>query len=136
MGVEGIIVDTDVLIALVKKNLLDSFLWKFDGHITVITLYEYVRGRGYFGKLLEEEKNWLEKMFTILPLSNDSLLKASEIWITLRRKGELVSDRDILNASIAISSGLPFCTGNTRHYKKMIEFGLDLVPWKDIERMM
>ena len=131
-----LIVDTDVLIALVRNELLDAFQWKFYGYLTVITLYEYVRGRGYFGADIESEKEQLEKMFTILNITNEVLKKMCEIYIELRRRGLLVSDRDLINGAIAITNDLPLSTNNVRHYERLKEFGLKLVTWDELERYL
>ena len=131
-----LIVDTDVLIALVRNELLDAFQWKFYGYLTVITLYEYVRGREYFGADIESEKEQLEKMFTILNITNEVLKKMCEIYIELRRRGLLVSDRDLINGAIAITNDLPLSTNNVRHYERLKEFGLKLVTWDELERYL
>jgi len=128
-----LILDTDVLILLVKEKLLDVFQWKFYGYITTITLYEYVRGRAYFGANIESEKRSLEHMFTILNITNNVVRKICEIYVKLRHRGILISDRDLINGAIAITNDLPFCTNNIKHYKRLEEFGLNLISWTQLK---
>ncbi len=131
-----LIIDTDVLILLVKNKLLDIFQWKFYGYLTIITLYEYVRGRGYFGAKIESEKKTLEKMFTILGITNDVLRKMCEIYIELRKRGQLISDRDLINGAIAITNNLPLSTNNIRHYERLKDFGLKLATWNELRKYL
>ncbi|MFP4325680.1 MAG: PIN domain-containing protein [Desulfonatronovibrio sp.] len=45
--------------------------------------------------------------------------RAAEIYSTLRRKGMLVEDADILIAATALEHGLSMVTGNTRHFLRI-----------------
>ncbi|MCD6514023.1 MAG: type II toxin-antitoxin system VapC family toxin [Candidatus Odinarchaeota archaeon] len=129
-----IIIDTDVFIFLQKENLLLKFLEAYDGYMTEISLYEFLRGTAYYGKDTRREKALIEEIFTILSLDNIAILKASEIWSILIKDGEIISDRDIFNSAIAICRNLPFVTNNTRHYKRVQRFGLKLIPWKQLKK--
>ena len=128
-----LILDTDVLIFLVKEKLLPTFQRKFYGYITTITLYEYVRGRAYFGADIGDEKKNLEQMFTVLNITNSVVKKMCRMYIELRRKGMLISERDIINGAIAITNNLPICTNNLRHYKRLEEFGLNIVSLEQLK---
>lgn len=113
-----ILVDTDVLIEYVKglKELPVSQLF-----ISEITLYEFIRGTREIG----EAKKLLEEGFAVIYHNNSIVLKASEIWKYLKRKGMLIDDRDILIGATAISKNLPLLTNNVRHYERLKEFGLE-----------
>ncbi len=41
----SVAIDTDILIYLSKQKKLSEFVKRFDAHITVITEYEYLRGK-------------------------------------------------------------------------------------------
>jgi len=129
---ENIIIDTDVLIYLNKKKMLDKFVELFDGYITCITLYEYLRGEQRIGRDIKKVKEFLENLFVILPFDNEAIHIASKIWSKLSKQGRIISDRDIINAAIAIVNELPFVTGNLTHYERLKDFGLDLYSLKDL----
>lgn len=133
---EELIIDTDVLIALVKDHLLDKFLLKFYGYITIITLYEYMRGRAYFGHPIEEEKKYIENMFDILNINNEVAKKICEIYVDLRKRGELISDPDLINAAIAITNEIPLATNNLKHYKNLQRYKLKIIPWNALKKVL
>lgn len=112
-----ILLDTDVLIDI-EKGICD--LPKGDLYISVISLYEFIRGRRDY----VEAKKILENIFTILPIDNNVLLKATEIWRKLRRQGVLIDDRDLLIGATAISNKISLLTKNTGHFKRFLDFGL------------
>ncbi len=75
-----VLLDTDVLID-VEKGVRE--LPETENYISVIMLYEFIRGRRDF----EKTKELLEEAFTVIPLTNEVLLKATEIWRSLRAGG-------------------------------------------------
>jgi predicted nucleic acid-binding protein len=117
---ERILVDTDVLIDY-TKGLVD--LPRKRLYISEITLYEFIRGC----KNVREVKALLESAFVVVFHDNDVLVKASEIWIELKKSGELIDERDILIASVAITKGMHLLTRNVKHFKKLEKFGLKLI---------
>lgn len=112
-------IDTDVLIEYVKGNCELSYAQVF---ISEITLYEFIRGT----KNVEKAKEILEDAFVVVFHDNEIIRKASEIWVSLKKRGMLIDDRDILIASTAIAKGLPLMTGNRRHFERLVDFGLNL----------
>ncbi|MCD6163993.1 MAG: hypothetical protein J7J30_00945 [Candidatus Odinarchaeota archaeon] len=81
-----VVIDTSVLIDLIKSGKLIQFAEKYDGCITSVTLYEYLRGELYLGRNISEIKNFLEKIFDILYMDNDAIRKACELWLSLAKK--------------------------------------------------
>jgi len=95
-----VVIDTSVLIDLIKSGKLIQFAEKYDGCITSVTLYEYLRGELYLGRniseiknflekifdILYKIKNFLEKIFDILYMDNDAIRKACELWLSLAKK--------------------------------------------------
>ena len=114
---EGILVDTDVLIDY-TKGFTD--LPKKQLYISEITLYEFIRGC----RDVRKAKELLESAFIVVFHDNDVLVKASEIWIELNKKGELIDERDILIASVAIAKNFKLLTRNVKHFKRLEKFGL------------
>jgi predicted nucleic acid-binding protein len=118
---EGVLIDTDILINYIKGL---TELPKGPVFISEITLYEFLRG----SRDPARAKRLLEEGFRIIFHDNDVILKASELWRTLKESGEMVEDRDLLIAAVSISKNLPLMTGNLRHFDKFRNFGLEF--WK------
>lgn len=118
--VERVLVDTDVLISYVRgrRNLPYG-----EPHISEITLYEFLRGT----KSVSEAKELLEEGFIVIFHDNYIIQRAAEIWIDLRRRGELLDDRDLLIGATAIEKNLPLLTENRRHYERLRRYGLVLL---------
>jgi tRNA(fMet)-specific endonuclease VapC len=64
----------------------------------------------------------------ILPLSDDAVVKAADIYAALKKLGELISDGDILVAAIAITNNLVLITNNSNHFSRIN--GLIIDNWK------
>ena len=124
-----IAIDTDVLIYLVKNKLLERFLEKYDGCITAITEYEYMRGEVKVGIKPSVSKRTLSEAFEILELDNKSIMIASKIWSSLSNEGEIIDERDLLIGAICIAHNVPLWTFNKKHFEKLKKFKLML---KDI----
>ncbi len=122
-----IVLDTDILILLVKLRKLDEFVGRFRAYITVITEYEYLRGEVKAGVNSFVSKDTLEKAFDILYLDNRSVRIASEMWADLVRNRETFDERDLLIGAICIANEIPLWTGNIRHFIKLRKYGLQLV---------
>lgn len=125
-----VVIDTSVLIDLIKSGKLIQFAEKYDGCITSVTLYEYLRGELYLGRNISEIKNFLEKIFDILYMDNDAIRKACELWLSLAKKGKLISEPDIWISAIYITKNLPLVTTNIRHFKRLKEYGLKILSVK------
>ncbi len=111
--------DTDVLIEIDRGRIR---LPDMVCYISSISLYEFIRGKADW----KRAKKLMEKIYFILPLDNDVLLKATQIWRTLKAKGFLIDDRDLLIGATAIVHNLPLYTINKQHYHRLSEFGLKL----------
>ncbi len=131
MGLEACI-DTDVLIDLSRTSLI-AFITKDLGlSITTITVYEYTRGMAFLGRDPAKVVDELRQRFSIIDLSIESIIKASQIYADLRKKGQLIPDPDILIASICITNNKPLSTKNTKHFNRLLAYGLKLIPPKQI----
>ena len=123
-GARRVILDTDVLIKLIKEKRLSQIFEYIEPHISFITLYEYLRGLKYLNKNLEKEKEKIEESLTILWIINDILIKMGEIWFKLRKKGITIDERNLLIGTTAIAYNLPLWTLNKRHFARLEKYGL------------
>jgi hypothetical protein len=114
---KGVLIDTDVLIDFVRgaADLPGEQLF-----ITEITLYEFIRGT----KDVSKAKTLLEEGFSVIFHDNPIIQKASEIWARIKRRGEILDDRDILIGAASAAKNLPLLTRNKKHYERLKEFGV------------
>ncbi len=96
--------------------------------LSTITYYEIMRG---IKDISSRKKDNIFRDFIseceLIDFDRCIADKAAEIYSSLRRKGMLVEDADILIAATALEHDLNMVTGNTRHFMR-IE-GLILENW-------
>ncbi|MEX0567791.1 MAG: type II toxin-antitoxin system VapC family toxin [Candidatus Njordarchaeota archaeon] len=119
--------DTSYVIKLIKQDTLIELSKKYDLYITIINLYELVRGDVLAGFDAKDSKKDYEKVFMVLHFDNRAMIKASEIYAVLRRKGKLIDERDLMVGAICLSNNLPLATLNKKHFDRLKQFGLKLV---------
>ncbi len=90
-------------------------------YISEITLYEFIRGH----MRPKIAKQVLEEEAIIVWVDNDILLKATEIWRTLKSEGKTIPDADIIIAATAIVKNLELWTSD-QHFEELTRFGLKL----------
>jgi len=128
------ILDTNILTAFLKDNpkvvnKVAEYLDEYDKlTISVITYYEILRGLKEIGnkKKLKLFYEMAEKSEIII-LTVKIMDKASDIYLELKRNGELIEDADILVAASAIANDLVLITDNEKHFRR-IE-GLKVENW-------
>jgi tRNA(fMet)-specific endonuclease VapC len=124
---EAACLDTDALI-----EAYDLGMKKFNGfYTTCVSIYEFLRGLAYLGKLVTEYKSYLEANLEVLPLDNKSIILASNIHASLKKKGTLKEDPDLLIACICVANQVPVVTGNTKHFERFVVYGLKVRPLKE-----
>lgn len=130
------ILDTNILTAFFKKDSnvvkkVSGYLDYFDClTINIISYYEILRGLKDIGN--ENRINKFEEFIDeneLITQRKETILKASEIYAYLKRKGKLIEDADILISSIAIVDNLILVTDNTKHFKRIND--LHIENWKD-----
>ena len=129
MEFQRVVIDTDVMIYLEKKKMIERFLEKYEIMITFISLYEYIRGLRRIGKgeeLIRKVKKRIEDVFEVIWPSNETLIVASRVWNELSRRGLLLDERDLLIGAICIERNLPLWTMNLKHFERLKEYGLIL----------
>jgi len=123
---DGLIVDTDILIDLLrKKDYAVSLIRKLEDEVelatSAINTFELYRG-AY--KSRNQEKNLasvkgLLNSLCILNTDEDSMEIAGKITASLERDGNMMDIRDLLIASIALVNGFGILTNNVRHFNKI-----------------
>ena len=116
------LLDTDVLIEILKENRVEELK---DSCLSVITLIEFLRGIKNEKERRIVKEN-LEKMVKIVGIENKAILVYSKIYRELKKEGKLLSDADLLQASLAIANDLRLVTKNIKHFKRLEKFGLRL----------
>lgn len=96
--------------------------------ISAITRYEVLKGlraRGASTKLNFFEK--FCKQNDVLPLTEEIIVRAADIYGDLYKRGSLINDPDILIAATALVHGLVVVTNNEKHFNRII--GLQIENW-------
>lgn len=126
MAITQAIVDTDILSAVMRKNpvvipkarayIREFRLFTF----SIITRYEILRGlkvKGATKQALVFDRFCQKSM--ILPLTDEIVVEAAEIYADLRGRGELISDADVLIAASALVHGFEVVTNNEDHFRRI-----------------
>jgi len=123
---DGLIVDTDILIDLLrKKDYAVSLIKKLEDieelATSAINAFELYRG-AY--KSRNQEKNLasvkgLLNSLRMLNTDEDSMEIAGKITASLERDGNMMDIRDLLIASIALVNGFGVLTNNIGHFNKI-----------------
>lgn len=111
------LIDTSVLIDNIKRGIYE------EGSISIITLIEVLRGVS--SKRRNKVKELLEKGYEILNINNKVILKYCDLYNSLKKRGQLISDADLLIAAIAITNGLTLITQD-KDFERLRRLGLKL----------
>lgn len=100
--------------------------------LSIITRYEILRGLA-----AKDARRQIERFEAqcarsdIVPLSDDVVVLAADLYGQLHRRGELISDADLLIAATALRLGVPLVTENRRHFERVP--GLEIESWRSAE---
>ena len=88
-------------------------------HLSVIVYYELYRGLLDLDhqRKLDRFKEFVQNC-TLLDVNQLILNKASELYVDLKRKGEIIQDADILIAATAIAHDMGVVTDNVAHFSR------------------
>ncbi len=113
---EKILLDTSIMIDIFDKDG-DKSLLESECHICVISIYEYIR----YKRNAEEQKLLLEGAFDTINFSNPIILKASEIFVRLKKARKLINENDVYIAASAMANRLKLYTmdGDFLEIKKL-----------------
>lgn len=95
---------------------------------SIITRYEILRGLKAKNAVVQLQAfDRLCAGSQIVPLTDAAVVKASEIYAELRRRGEPIGDADTLIAASALIHGLAVVTNNIGHFGRIS--GLAVENW-------
>lgn len=112
------LIDTSTLVDNIRRGVYE------EGAISVITLIEVLRGVPSEKRL--KVKELLEKSYNIINIDNEVILKYCELYDTLRQRGLLIPDADLLIAAMAIVNNLTLVTRD-RDFERLKDLGLKLI---------
>jgi len=125
--------DTDILIEYFRgssalKKRIETLREEDSVGFTWLTIYEFFKGIFLSGKLQEETfLKGLAKTCTFLETSYEAARIGGEIYATLKKRGEVINDADILIASTVKAYHAVLVTNNEAHFSR-IE-GLQIENW-------
>ena len=129
------LLDTDILSGLFKKNpnilARASEYLRVHRHLNISHITKYEILKGLKAKKATKQIKLFNRFCTaniVLPITDDVIIKAADIYASLKEHGNLISDADILVAAIAIINNLVLVTNNTDHFSRIR--GLKLDNWK------
>lgn len=126
------LIDTDILSAILRSNptILPSVRSYLDIHgqlsFSAITRYEILRGLK--AKNADRQQNSFESFCaanSVLYLTNEVIVKASDIYADLYQRGELIGDADILIATTAMVADYALVTNNERHFNRILDLRVE-----------
>jgi tRNA(fMet)-specific endonuclease VapC len=121
-----VVLDTDILSAVMKKNPVvipkaRSYLAEYGQFtLSILTRYEILRGlkaKGAAKQAIAFDRFCATNV--VLPLTDEVVVKAAEIYAELSGRGALIGDADILIAASALVHGLGVLTNNEDHFRRI-----------------
>ena len=132
MALSQVILDTDILTAIMRRDSIaipKARLYlrtynRFD--LSIITRYEILRGLKAKGATRQTETfETFCSRNVILPLTDEIIVRAADIYADLRTRGELIGDADILIAATALVHRFGVVTNNTKHFERISDLHIE-----------
>lgn len=130
----SVLLDTDTLsnimrrhpVALAHAGAYLAIYTRFN--ISLMTRYEILRGLKA-KRAIVQQSAFAQFCATnnILPLTDNIIVRAADIYADLQQRGELIGDADILIAATALEHNFVLITNNTNHFQRIP--GLQLQNW-------
>ncbi|GAB4278523.1 MAG: type II toxin-antitoxin system VapC family toxin [Oscillatoriaceae cyanobacterium] len=138
MSIPRAILDTDILSAILRQNPLalrsakDYLFYHKQLTFSIITRYEILRGLKAKGatKQIKAFDDFCTQNI-ILPITDETVVKAADIYAALRQRGVPIGDADILIAASALIRGWAVVTNNEAHFQRIPE--LQVINWLNSE---
>lgn len=130
----GYLLDTNIVTAHLKRNPVVRQRMRAAeraGHparLNAVSYYETKRGLlaiSAHKQLAAFERLW--RVLGIVMIDHAVLDKAAELYATLRARGQLIEDADLLIAAIALVHDMTLVTNNTAHFTRVP--GLQVEDW-------
>jgi tRNA(fMet)-specific endonuclease VapC len=129
-----VLLDTDMLSAIMRQHptvtpRASAYLGVHSQFMfSIVTQYEILRGlKAKQATMQQLAFHRFCDISAILPLTEAIIVRASDIYADLYRRGELIGDADILIAATALEVGYGLVTNNSRHFGRIV--GLPLENW-------
>jgi len=125
------LIDTDILSLMLRNHSIvmiqaKTYLQVYQRFtFSLITRYEILRGLK--SKQATAQLVAFERLCTvslILPLTDEVIMQAANIYADLHQRGVLIGDADILIAATAMVNNLTLVTNNTKHFKRIHQLRL------------
>jgi tRNA(fMet)-specific endonuclease VapC len=128
------LLDTDILSAVMRGNpavtaRARAYLAEHGAlAFSIITRYEILRGLKAKNATsqLQAFDRFCETCL-ILPLTDEIVVVAADIYAALKQRGESIGDADILIAATALGHGVAVVTNNEGHFRRIS--GLNVENW-------
>ena len=136
MAIPLALLDTDTLSEIMKardaqvlQNARDYLSEHGHFRFSILSRYEILRGlkASNAAKQIELFENRCLSSY-VISLTDDVVVRAADIYATLRREGNLITDADILIAATALIHQLILVTENTAHFNRIS--GLTIKSWR------
>ena len=131
------ILDTDMLTeafkrrdSVVVRHAADYFSTHGQFVFSAITRFEVIRGlRQKRSAKLDQQFETLCQRSLVLPINDEVLDRAADLWVVARSGGHSHRDADLIIASTALVFARTLVTGNTPHFAWVP--GLTIANWRD-----
>jgi tRNA(fMet)-specific endonuclease VapC len=132
----GLILDSNVLIQAERNSLNNRFVQFADygnAYISAITVSELLVGVHLANSEARQNqrKAFVEGVLTLFPVLEFSAASArihAELYVSLRKKGEMIGAHDLIIAATALQHGFAVLTGNIREFNRIS--GLTVLPFR------
>ena len=134
MRLARMLLDTDIVSAMLNRDprVVSGAQDYFAAHgrftYSIITQFEILRGlkaRDAKTKLAQFRK--INTLNEVVPIPDEIVEQAADVYAELYRKGSLINDADILIAATALVHGMAVATNNERHFSRIA--GLQVLNW-------
>lgn len=127
MTTEAVLLDSDTLSEIIKgrdiatQRQAQEYLVRHERfQFSIITRYEILRGLKAKDALIQIQAfDELCQNSMVLPLSDEIVVRAADVFAALRKQGAIIDDADILIAATAQVHDLVLITNNLAHFRRI-----------------
>lgn len=126
MTIQQVLLDTDILSLIMRRNPIvlpkaELYLSAYSQFtFSIITRYEILRGLKAKNAVRQLENfEQFCNLNVVLPLNDEAVVKAADIYSYLKKQGRLITDADILIAASAVVRGMVIVTNNEAHFQRI-----------------
>lgn len=120
------VLDTDILSAIMRREsaAISNAQAYLSSHsqlsVSIVTRYEILRGlRAKNATSQVAAFDAMCRSMEVLPLTDEVIVYAAEVYGRLHRTGQLVGDADILIAATCLENRCEIVTNNTSHFSRI-----------------